>query len=157
MSKFAIAYHERLGLWSRVSCNTAVYADMLSHQYGNTFNFNFLILYQCYCKSKTSSEKLRFKPSSGHLDFDFFSKIRLVFRLAKDETKRKFFYTRNLLFVRIFAFNQNICGFGQFLYEFLSFGNALRLPWCPQKAKFAQKLRTITIKIDRSMYVFYVH
>ena len=100
----------------------------VSHQYGNTFNFNFLSFFQCYCKSKTSSEKLRFKPSSGNLDFDFFSKIRLVFRLAKNETKRKFFYTRNLLFVRIFAFNQNICGFGQFLYEFLSFGNALRLP-----------------------------
>ena len=106
----------------------AVTIYRVSDQYGNTFNFNFLILYQCYCKSKTSSEKLRFKPSSGHLDFDFFSKIRLVFRLAKNETKRKFFYTRNLLFVRIFAFNQNICGFGQFLYEFLSFGNALRLP-----------------------------
>ena len=122
-----------VNFWLLFSCTIFCAIYRVSHQYCNTFNFNFLILYQCYCKSKTSSEKLRFKPSSGHLDFDFFSKIRLVFRLAKNETKRKFFYTRNLLFVRIFAFNQNICGFGQFLYEFLSFGNALRLPWCPQK------------------------
>ena len=63
----------------------------MSHQYGNTFNFNFLILYQCYCKSKTSSEKLRFKPSRGHLDFDFFQKIRLVFRVGKKRNKTEFF------------------------------------------------------------------
>ena len=61
----------------------------VSHQYGNTFNFNFLILYQCYCKSKTSSEKLRFKPSRGHLDFDFFQKIRLFFRVGKKRNKNK--------------------------------------------------------------------
>ena len=87
MSKFAIAYHERLGLWSRVSCNTAVYADMLSRQYGNTFNFNFLILYQCYWKSKTCFEKFISKPSRGHLDFDFFQKIRLFFRVDKKRNK----------------------------------------------------------------------
>ena len=64
----------------------------VSHQYGNTFNFDFLILYQCYCKSKTSSEKLRFKPSRGHLDFDFFQKIRLFFRVGKKRNKTEFFF-----------------------------------------------------------------
>ena len=58
----------------------------VSHQYGNTFNFNFLILCQCYCKSKTSYKKLRFKPSNGYLDFDFF------LGLAKNEAKRNFFF-----------------------------------------------------------------
>ena len=63
----------------------------MSHQYRNTFNFNFLILYQCYCKSKTSSEKLRSKPLRGHLDFDFFQKIRLFFRVGKKRNKTEFF------------------------------------------------------------------
>ena len=63
----------------------------VSHQYGNTFNFYFVILYQCYCKSKTSSEKLRSKPSRGHLDFDFFQKIRLFFRVGKKRNKTEFF------------------------------------------------------------------
>ena len=64
----------------------------VSHQYGNTFNFNYLILYQCYSKSKTSSEKLRFKPSRGHLDFDFFQKIRLFFRVGTKRNKNEIFF-----------------------------------------------------------------
>ena len=64
----------------------------VSHQYGNTFNFDFLILYQCYWKSKTSSEKFRSKPSRGHLDFDFFQKIRLFFRVGKKRNKTESFF-----------------------------------------------------------------
>ena len=67
-------------------------SNRVSHQYGNTFNFNFLILYQCYCKSKTSSEKLRSKPSRGHLDFDFFQKIRLFFRVDKKRNKTEILF-----------------------------------------------------------------
>ena len=59
----------------------------VSHQYRNTFNFNFLTLYQCYCKSKTSSEKLRSKTSRGLLDFDFFLKIRLFSKVGRKRNK----------------------------------------------------------------------
>ena len=64
----------------------------VSHQYGNTFNFNLLILYQRYCKSKTCFEKFRSKPSRGHLDFDFFQKIRLFFRVDKKRNKTEIFF-----------------------------------------------------------------
>ena len=64
----------------------------VSHQYGNTFNFNFLILYQCYWKSKTCFEKFRSKPSKGHLDFDCISKIRLFFRVGKNQNKTEIFF-----------------------------------------------------------------
>ena len=66
----------------------------VSHQYGNTFNFNFLILYQCYWKSKTCLKKYRSKPSKGHLDFVFFQKIRLFFRVDKKRQKINFFLAR---------------------------------------------------------------
>ena len=64
----------------------------VSHQYGNKFKFNYLILYQCYSKSKNSSEKLRFNPSRGQLDFDFFKKFDYFLGSAKNETKRNFFW-----------------------------------------------------------------
>ena len=64
----------------------------VSHQCGNTFNFNFLILYQCYWKSKTCFEKFRSKPSRGHLDFDFFQKNRLFFRVDKTRNKTEIFF-----------------------------------------------------------------
>ena len=54
----------------------------VSHQYGNTFNFNFLILYQCCCS----------KPSRGHLDFDFFQKNLLFFRVRKKWKKTEFLF-----------------------------------------------------------------
>ena len=64
----------------------------VSHQYGNTFNFNFLILNLCYWKSKTCFEKFRSKPSRGHLDFDFFQKIWLFFRVRKKRNKTEFLF-----------------------------------------------------------------
>ena len=64
----------------------------VSHQYHNSFNFNFLILHQCYCKTKTFSEKLRYKPWKGHLDLDFFKKLDYFLGLAKNETRRDFFF-----------------------------------------------------------------
>ena len=88
-----------------------LYIYRVSNQYGNTFNFNFLILYQCYCKSKTSSVKLRFEPSRGHLDFDFFQKIRLVFRISEKQKKTDFFWRHapNPFFSWNFVSSSNPC------------------------------------------------
>ena len=55
------------------------------------FNYNFLILYQCYCKSKTCSEKLRPKSSRDHLNFIFSKKMNISITSAKTKTKREIF------------------------------------------------------------------
>ena len=67
----------------------------MSHQCGNKFNLN--ILYQCYSKSKTSYEKLRFKPLRGHLGFDFFKKKRLFCRVGKKQNKNEILKTDNYI------------------------------------------------------------
>ena len=103
----------------------AIYKYRVSHQYGNTFNFDYLILYQCCCKSKTYSEKLRFKPSRGHLDFDFFQKIWLFFRVGK-KTKQKwnFFWRHATLFFskcpKILFSQIHVTGYMDFCFFFKS-------------------------------------